>query len=323
MAKSKETPTGINIGALSHATGIASETLRTWERRYGFPCAERTDGGHRVYAPEMIDHLRLVQRALEQGHRTGTIMRMPLPELARIVELQQEDPTQPLLPDPNTPSQTDLTDAPAGAPAPAQIFERWFSAITAFDAQALEHSFRQLWYTQGALPFVKHYAGPFTTLLGEAWASGELSVHHEHFASERLRDFLTGHWRPLSDRASGPTILCTTLPGEHHTLGLHMAAVILAICGCKLIFLGENSPLADILHAAATLPELEALVISCSSATRQARALEQIKALRAGLSAAHTIIVGGRGAPKLDELDGVERLEHFEQLIPYFMSEPR
>lgn len=322
MAKSKEIPTGLNIGALSHATGIAAETLRTWERRYGFPCADRTDGGHRVYAPEMIDHLRLVQRALDQGHRTGTIMRMPLDELERLVELHQED-LPPQQPPSEAPPQAELIPDPAGSPPPAQVFERWFSAIAAFDAQALEHSFRQLWYTQGALPFVKHYAGPFTTLLGEAWASGQISVHHEHFASERLRDFLTGHWRPLSDRALGPTILCTTLPGEHHTLGLHMAAVVLAICGCKLIFLGENSPLADILHAAATLPALEALVISCSSATHQARAMEQLKALRAGLSADHPIIVGGRGAPKLDTVDGIERLEHFEQLIPHFMSAAR
>lgn len=321
MAKSKETPTGLNIGALSHATGIASETLRTWERRYGFPCANRTDGGHRVYAPEMIDHLRLVQHAIDQGHRAGTIMRMPLDELERLVERYQE--ASPQLTAPQTSPQTELIPAPASDPPAAQIFERWFSAIAAFDAQALEHSFRQLWYTQGALPFVKHYAGPFTTRLGEAWASGKISVHHEHFASERLRDFLTGHWRPLSDRALGPTILCTTLPGEHHTLGLHMAAVVLAICGCKLIFLGENSPLADIIHAAAAMPSLEALVISCSSATHQPRAMEQLKALRAGLSAEHPIIVGGRGAPKVDQIEGIERLEHFEQLIPHFMHAAR
>lgn len=321
MAKSKETPTGINIGALSNATGIAAETLRTWERRYGFPSAERTDGGHRVYAPEMIDHLRLVQRALEQGHRTGTIMRMPLPELEQLIALhertqEQLEPDEPAL----EPKTQWTSPAPPSTP-PEQIFEQWFSAITQFDAQRLEHSFRQLWYTQGALPFVQHYAGPFTTRLGEAWARGELSVHHEHFASERLRDFLTGHWRPLSDRAHGPTILCTTLPGEHHTLGLHMAAVTLAICGCKIIFLGENSPLPDIIHMAAALPRLDAIVISCSSAPPQARTAEQLMTLRAGLT--HTIIVGGRGAPKAHQVEGIERLEQFEQLIPHFMGASR
>ncbi len=39
----------LSIGALSKATGIAVETLRTWETRYGFPTPERKPSGHRVY----------------------------------------------------------------------------------------------------------------------------------------------------------------------------------------------------------------------------------------------------------------------------------
>ena len=32
----------LSIGAVAKATGIRVETLRTWERRYGFPRPERT-----------------------------------------------------------------------------------------------------------------------------------------------------------------------------------------------------------------------------------------------------------------------------------------
>ena len=35
-----------NIGMVARMTGIPVATLRVWERRYGFPNATRTPGGH-------------------------------------------------------------------------------------------------------------------------------------------------------------------------------------------------------------------------------------------------------------------------------------
>jgi len=51
----------LSIGALSRATGIPVETLRTWEGRYGFPVPERRPSGHRVYALSTIPRLRRIQ----------------------------------------------------------------------------------------------------------------------------------------------------------------------------------------------------------------------------------------------------------------------
>ena len=53
---------GLGIGALSRSTGIPINTLRTWERRYGVPAPERTDGGQRVY-----DVADVQRRLLAQG----------------------------------------------------------------------------------------------------------------------------------------------------------------------------------------------------------------------------------------------------------------
>ena len=55
----------LSIGALSRATGIPVETLRTWERRYGFPAPHtRSQGGHRLYSPTIIRRLELLQQAI-------------------------------------------------------------------------------------------------------------------------------------------------------------------------------------------------------------------------------------------------------------------
>ena len=67
----------MTIGAVSRATGIPVNTLRTWERRYKFPTAERSDGGQRLYSPEVIQHLNLINIALQKGFRPKQVMRPP------------------------------------------------------------------------------------------------------------------------------------------------------------------------------------------------------------------------------------------------------
>ena len=52
----------LSIGVLSRATGIPAETLRTWERRYGFPLPDRKPSGHRLYPAATVKHLRRVAR---------------------------------------------------------------------------------------------------------------------------------------------------------------------------------------------------------------------------------------------------------------------
>ena len=47
--------TGLSIAALELETGIAKDTLRVWERRYGFPQPQRDEFGERIYPLEQVD----------------------------------------------------------------------------------------------------------------------------------------------------------------------------------------------------------------------------------------------------------------------------
>jgi hypothetical protein len=49
--------------------GISPNTLRSWERRYGFPQPERSAGGHRQYALTEIESLRV---ALAETHNVSS-----------------------------------------------------------------------------------------------------------------------------------------------------------------------------------------------------------------------------------------------------------
>ena len=64
----------LSIGALSTATGIPIDTIRTWERRYGFPVPERKPSGHRVYALATVPRLRRAAQAIARGHRAAEVV---------------------------------------------------------------------------------------------------------------------------------------------------------------------------------------------------------------------------------------------------------
>jgi DNA-binding transcriptional MerR regulator len=50
---------GIRTNAAAVMLGISPNTLRSWERRYGFPKPHRSAGGHRQYSLSEIEALRL------------------------------------------------------------------------------------------------------------------------------------------------------------------------------------------------------------------------------------------------------------------------
>jgi hypothetical protein len=59
----------IRTNAAAAMLGVSPNTLRSWERRFGFPAPRRTAGGHRQYELAEIDALR---QALEETHNVSS-----------------------------------------------------------------------------------------------------------------------------------------------------------------------------------------------------------------------------------------------------------
>src|ERR687893_2107831 len=60
-----------NIAALSRRTGVAADTLRKWEQRYGVLRPERTRGGQRRYTDLDVDRVEWLLARLGEGYRIG------------------------------------------------------------------------------------------------------------------------------------------------------------------------------------------------------------------------------------------------------------
>src|SRR5688572_27119598 len=74
----------LNISAVERDTGLSKDTLRMWERRYGFPEPLRDGNGERVYPVSQVEKLQLIRRLLDRGHRPGKIISLSLQDLAAL-----------------------------------------------------------------------------------------------------------------------------------------------------------------------------------------------------------------------------------------------
>lgn len=69
---------GFLSGELARMTGVSTDTLRHYERKGVLPVARRLNNGYRKYAPDSLNRVRLIRRALAVG--------FTLDELARFLK---------------------------------------------------------------------------------------------------------------------------------------------------------------------------------------------------------------------------------------------
>jgi len=146
------------IGAVERDTGIGRDTLRVWERRYGFPCPDRNDKGERIYPEPQLRMLQRVRRLLDQGVRPGMVLP---PEETNLSQLE---------------SRLSTTDTPGTSAGVADILK----ALSVSNTGKLKSLFEQIYNKQGLETFVLETVAPMLTTLGNRWCKGELRVVHEH-----------------------------------------------------------------------------------------------------------------------------------------------
>ncbi len=79
------------IGAVSRLTGIPTDTLRMWERRYEVVEPHRAEGGNRLYTRDDITRLAMIKRLVDAGHAIGTVANLSIEQLQeRMAPLAQE-----------------------------------------------------------------------------------------------------------------------------------------------------------------------------------------------------------------------------------------
>lgn len=289
------TPQGISIGKLAKATGFSVERLRMWELRYGAPQSLRLESGHRRYQAEEVERLHLVREALQRGMRPRHIVALDRDGLLKVLG-------EPLGGSPWVASSKPDHGLVPWTP------KLWVAAASRMDDAFLDRQFYEHWLELGSLRFLTDRVQPFIVSLGQGWEKGELCVAEEHFGSEKMGDFLSGIWRRLNENNHGAPVLLTTLPGDTHRLGLQMAALVAAMAGLRVIYLGPSTPIEEVALAAGR-QRARGVFLSLSLGAPANEAQRQLKQMRELLPSAQVMGIGGGGAGAVTVPAKVQRFQ--------------
>jgi len=263
----------LSIAAVERDCGLPKDTLRVWERRYGFPKPLRDHHDERLYPADQVATLRLLRRLVDAGHRAGKVVGRSDEELSGLLR-------------------------EVGVPAPQVIgseAQEVLKLLRSFDAVGLREFLNAVVLQAGLGAFAADIGPGLAEAVGAAWSGGELEIHQEHLFTEQfttvLRSAINGAQRAGLPRRR-PCVLFTTFPQEPHSLGLLMAEAMFTLEGCLCISLGVQTPVPEI-AAAATVHKADVLALSFSSMIPALQATAGLAELRALVPETVEIWAGG------------------------------
>lgn len=280
----------LSIGAVERDTGIARDTLRIWERRYGFPEPYRNEKGERTYPQEQLRRLQRIRRLLDQGLRPGKVVALTEADLDLLEASLYTD--------------TRLNDS----------IEHILTVLQTTDASELEAALSEVYQLQGMQSFITETVVPLLHSVGERWATGKLRIYEEHMLSEVLTRFLNSEISKIQKTVKKPRVLLATLPGEEHTLGLLMVSAWLSLREISVINLGGEVPL-DQLVSAVERFEADVLGVTFSGAYQYENIRNNLVELRDSIAQNVDIWTGGEGVRRLRKLPvGVTKFNSLDKL---------
>lgn len=288
-------PIHLSIAAVERDTGLSKDTLRVWERRYGFPNPERDHFGERIYSIDQVDRLRAIRRLMDVGYRPGKIIGLSLEDLQALAESVPQA-------------------APIASEDQAAALDQLMNVLKSHEIEDLRRQLSQRVLRLGLARFVTELVAPLTEKVGDTWARGQLEIYEEHLFTESMQVVLRNAISTIPQPGNRPRVLLTTFPSEPHGMGLLMVEALLALEGCRCFSLGVQTPVWDIVLAAQA-QDIDLVVLSFSPVMNPTLVVDGLTELRAKLPKSVEIWAGGR-CPVLSRRapDGIRVVTEFAEL---------
>jgi DNA-binding transcriptional MerR regulator len=237
------------VTAVERMTRIPASTLRSWERRYGWPQPLRAASGQRLYSDHDVAVIRFLDRRRDEGmsmsQATGLLRSAPA--------VEDHDP--------------------------GRLLARLVAALRAFDEAEAERAFAAAEALLGAEGVAAGLV-PAAIAAASDPAPGQdgLPVEVEHFASNVLRRHVLRLLDGLPP-AIGRPVLVGCGPDEQHELGALLVTLLLRFRGHRVVYLGARVPGPAMERATAALDPV-AVVVGLTMPESLERALSWTRASR-------------------------------------------
>lgn len=212
-----------SIKDLEQLSGIKAHTLRIWEQRYNLLNPKRTDTNIRYYDDEDLKLILNVAMLNAHGIKISKIAAMSSTEISEeIIRL--------------TDQSLDHND---------QI-----QALTICMIEMDEDRFEKILTTNiiklGFEDTILKVVYPFLTKIGILWLTGAITPAQEHFMSNLIRQKLIVAIDGEVGHNHGKTFMLFLPEGELHEISLLFSSYLIKKHGHRVIYLGQNTPNADL-----------------------------------------------------------------------------
>ena len=245
------TAPAFNLKVVLKETGIAADTLRAWERRYGLPMPRRSAGGHRLYSRRDIETIKWLMKRQEDGL-----------SISRAVDLWNEQIASGTDPLADIVQRASASTVPVQHKSPDTTLDslrgQWIEACLEFSEFSAEQILNQAFSMFPVEAVCLDLLQKGMSEIGDRWYENSASVQQEHFASalamRRLDALLSAC--PVPTRREIVLVGCP--PDEWHTFTPLLLTLLLRRLGLNVIYLGANVP-AD--QFSATVKNIKANVV--------------------------------------------------------------
>ena len=271
------------IKVVSQMTGLSAFVIRAWEKRYSVVSPLRTETNRRLYSEEDIEKLRLLNDAIQKGHNIGGIAKLSIDELKSVLEHKHESSTVI-----NGSSVEMFSDV-------SSIISNSIEAIKAYDARTLETILLKASSKMSQPQLIENLIIPLVYKVGDMWHDGTIRVANEHLATAVIRSFLVNLIDQQTPSENAPIVISATPRGQDHELGALIAAVVASSAGWKVVYLGPNLPVEEIVAVTDKL-EAKAVALSLVYPNDDQQLRKDLLNLERMLPGNTALLVGGRAA---------------------------
>ena len=216
------------IKDLENLSGIKAHTIRIWEQRYNFLNPSRTDTNIRYYSNEELITLLNIALLNKYGYKISHIDKMqPIEMKERILSLTQSEAQLERIVNELIECMVDL-----------RIED--FESVLDFQisSKGIEKTITQIIF-------------PFLERIGILWVTSRVNPAQEHLVTNIIRQkLIVGIEKTVPALQVTSTALLFLPEGEHHELGILFMYYLLKSRGVKVLYLGANVPMRDVVYVA-------------------------------------------------------------------------
>lgn len=213
-----------SIKDLENFTSIKAHTLRIWEQRYQLLSPQRTDTNIRYYSDKDLKKILNINLLYTNG--------LKISKIAQLTEAQIFEKASDIL-------KSDHSDQ--------DVINKFISLVLELDDESIHNQLNKLLKKHGMEQLFSSILVPLLEKIGVLWQVDAISVSHEHFLSNILREFLIVQIDklPMTKVAKGKVVLFLR-ENEKHELSLLFYYYLLKKRGYDCFYLGQSVPMRDL-----------------------------------------------------------------------------